>query len=60
MVILFLLFRDLCVMNEQGYVKIVGRKSDMIIRGGVNIYPLEIENFLNTHSAVLEVHVRVQ
>ncbi|GFT22810.1 medium-chain acyl-CoA ligase ACSF2, mitochondrial [Nephila pilipes] len=48
---------DLAVMNENGYVRIVGRKKDMIIRGGENIYPLEIENFLNTHPAVLEVNV---
>lgn len=50
-------FRDIGVMNEEGCVKLVGRKSDLIIRGGVNIYPLEIENFLNTHPAILEVHV---
>lgn len=48
---------DLSVMNENGYIKIVGRKKDMIIRGGENIYPLEIENFLNTHPAILEVNV---
>ncbi|KAG8185724.1 hypothetical protein JTE90_000712 [Oedothorax gibbosus] len=47
---------DIGVMNDEGCVKIVGRKSDLIIRGGVNIYPLEIENFLNTHTAILEVH----
>ncbi|GBM76267.1 Acyl-CoA synthetase family member 2, mitochondrial [Araneus ventricosus] len=44
-------------MNEYGAVKIVGRIKDMIIRGGENIYPLEVENFLNTHPSVLEVHI---
>ncbi|GFW24646.1 medium-chain acyl-CoA ligase ACSF2, mitochondrial [Trichonephila clavipes] len=48
---------DLTTMNEDGYLKIVGRKKDMIIRGGENIYPLEIENFLNTHPSILEVNV---
>ncbi|GFS55397.1 medium-chain acyl-CoA ligase ACSF2, mitochondrial, partial [Trichonephila inaurata madagascariensis] len=48
---------DLTTMNEDGYIKIVGRKKDMIIRGGENIYPLEIENFLNTHPSILEVNV---
>ncbi|GBL96175.1 Acyl-CoA synthetase family member 2, mitochondrial [Araneus ventricosus] len=48
---------DLAIMNEEGLIKIVGRIKDMIIRGGENIYPLEIENFLNTHPSVLEVHI---
>ena len=40
---------DLATMDEDGYVKIVGRIKDMIIRGGENIYPREIEEFLHTH-----------
>ena len=43
---------DLARMNEDGYVNIVGRIKDMIIRGGENIYPREIEEFLYTHPAV--------
>ena len=37
---------DLAVMNEKGYISIVGRIKDMIIRGGENIYPKEIEDYL--------------
>jgi fatty-acyl-CoA synthase len=48
---------DLAVMDEQGYVNIVGRIKDMIIRGGENIYPREIEEFLHTHPAVSEAQV---
>ena len=48
---------DLAVMDDEGYVKIVGRLKDMIIRGGENIYPREIEEFLYTHPAVNEVQV---
>jgi len=48
---------DLSVMREDGYVKIVGRLKDMIIRGGENIYPREIEEFLYTHPKVSEVQV---
>jgi fatty-acyl-CoA synthase len=44
-------------MDEQGYVKIVGRIKDMIIRGGENIYPREIEEFLYTHPAISDVQV---
>lgn len=46
---------DLATMDEDGYFKIVGRKKDMIIAGGYNIYPDEIDNTLMTHPAVLEV-----
>lgn len=45
---------DLATMNEQGYVNIVGRVKDMIIRGGENIYPAEIEAFLMRHPKVAE------
>lgn len=48
---------DLAVMDEAGYLKIVGRSKDMIIRGGENIYPREIEEFLFTHPAVADVQV---
>lgn len=48
---------DLGVMDEEGYVEIVGRKKDMIIRGGENIYPVEIEQFLYTHPKIADVQV---
>jgi fatty-acyl-CoA synthase len=48
---------DLAVMDDEGYVKIVGRIKDMIIRGGENIYPREIEEFLNRLPEVSDVHV---
>ncbi|MCL6634498.1 MAG: AMP-binding protein [Peptococcaceae bacterium] len=48
---------DLAVMDEEGYCKITGRLKDMIIRGGENIYPREIEEFLYTHPAVKDVQV---
>ena len=48
---------DLGTMNEHGYVRITGRIKDMIIRGGENIYPREIEEFLFTHPKVSEVQV---
>ncbi|WP_329742243.1 AMP-binding protein [Dyella sp. A6] len=48
---------DLAVLDEDGYCRIVGRLKDMIIRGGENIYPREIEEFLYTHPKVLDVQV---
>jgi fatty-acyl-CoA synthase len=48
---------DLATMDEQGYARIVGRIKDMIIRGGENIYPREIEEFLYTHPKVMDVQV---
>ena len=48
---------DLGVMREDGYLKITGRAKDMIIRGGENIYPREIEEFLYTHPKIAEVQV---
>jgi fatty-acyl-CoA synthase len=48
---------DLACMDEQGYVQIVGRSKDMIIRGGENIYPREIEEFLFRHPSVADVQV---
>jgi acyl-CoA synthetase (AMP-forming)/AMP-acid ligase II len=44
-------------MRPDGYFKIVGRAKDMIIRGGENISPREVEEFLHTHPAVCDVHV---
>ncbi|HYS37265.1 MAG TPA: AMP-binding protein [Pseudonocardiaceae bacterium] len=48
---------DLAVMDEAGYVSITGRIKDMVIRGGENIYPREIEEFLYTHPDVLDAQV---
>jgi len=48
---------DLGMMDEAGYFKITGRLKDMIIRGGENIYPREIEEFLYTHPKVKDVQV---
>ena len=44
-------------MDEEGFVNIVGRIKDMIIRGGENVYPREIEEFLHTHPAIAEAQV---
>jgi fatty-acyl-CoA synthase len=48
---------DLATMDAEGYVNIVGRIKDMVIRGGENIYPREIEEFLYRHPAVQDVQV---
>ncbi|MGB3734432.1 MAG: AMP-binding protein [Ilumatobacter sp.] len=48
---------DLAVMADDGYVNIVGRIKDMVIRGGENIYPREIEEFLYTHPDIEDVQV---
>ena len=48
---------DLATMNGEGYVNIVGRIKDMIIRGGENIYPKEIEEFFYTHPKIRDVKV---
>jgi len=48
---------DLATMDEDGYLNIVGRIKDMIIRGGENIYPREVEEFLYTHPDVADVQV---
>lgn len=47
-------------MDEQGYTKIVGRLKDLVIRGGENIYPVEVENFLYKHSAIEDVQVGIE
>nr|XP_008162160.1 medium-chain acyl-CoA ligase ACSF2, mitochondrial isoform X1 [Chrysemys picta bellii] len=48
---------DIAVLDKHGYCKIVGRCKDMIIRGGENIYPAELEQFLHTHPKIEEVQV---
>ena len=48
---------DLCTMDDRGYIKVVGRLKDMIIRGGENVYPREIEEHLFKHEAVANVAV---
>jgi fatty-acyl-CoA synthase len=48
---------DLATMDDAGYLNIVGRIKDMIIRGGENVYPREVEEFLYTHPAVEDVQV---
>jgi len=48
---------DLATTDAEGYVNIVGRIKDMIIRGGENVYPREVEEYLYTHPAVLDVQV---
>jgi fatty-acyl-CoA synthase len=48
---------DLGVMDKDGYLKITGRIKDLIIRGGENIYPREIEEFIHTHPKVKDVQV---
>jgi fatty-acyl-CoA synthase len=48
---------DLAVMDEDGYLAITGRIKDMVIRGGENIYPREIEEFLYTHPDILDAQV---
>jgi len=48
---------DLATMDEQGYLCIAGRNKDMIIRGGENVYPRELEEFFFTHPAVADVQI---
>jgi fatty-acyl-CoA synthase len=48
---------DLATMDDEGYVSIVGRIKDMVIRGGENIYPREIEEFLYTHPDIVDAQV---
>lgn len=44
-------------MDESGFVKIIGRTKELIIRGGENIYPREVEELLHTHQDVLDAYV---
>ncbi|WP_433367949.1 AMP-binding protein [Actinoplanes sp. CA-142083] len=48
---------DLATMDEDDYVNIVGRIKDVVIRGGENVYPAEVEEFLHTHPGILDVQV---
>ena len=48
---------DLAQMDDEGYLKIVGRIKDMVIRGGENVYPREIEEFLMAHPDIADVQV---
>jgi fatty-acyl-CoA synthase len=48
---------DLAIMDDEGYIAIVGRSKDMVIRGGENVYPREVEEFLYTHPAISDVQV---
>ncbi len=48
---------DLATMDADGYVRIVGRIKDMVIRGGENVYPREVEEFLYTHPEIADVQV---
>jgi fatty-acyl-CoA synthase len=48
---------DLAVMDDDGYLNITGRIKDMVIRGGENVYPREIEEFLYTHQDILDAQV---
>jgi fatty-acyl-CoA synthase len=48
---------DLATLDADGYCNIVGRIKDMVIRGGENIYPREVEEFLHTHPKIVDVQV---
>ena len=48
---------DLATMDDDGYVSITGRSKDMVIRGGENVYPREVEEFLYTHPDILDAQV---
>ena len=48
---------DLAIMDDDGYLNIVGRIKDMVIRGGENVYPREIEEFLYTHPDIVDAQV---
>ncbi len=48
---------DLATIDDEGYIRIVGRIKDMIIRGGENVYPREIEEFLHAHPQIADVQV---
>jgi fatty-acyl-CoA synthase len=48
---------DLATMDDEGYLNIVGRSKDMVIRGGENVYPREVEEFLYAHESIADVSV---
>lgn len=51
------MYSDQCILHANGYAQILGRYKDIIIRGGTNIYPKEIEDFLVTHPDILDACV---
>src|SRR5207244_5603785 len=53
----FFLTGDLALVDEDGYVRILGRRAEVIIRGGYKIYPRELEDLLRTHPTVGDAHV---
>jgi fatty-acyl-CoA synthase len=53
----FFLTGDLGMVDEEGYLHVIGRRKEMIIRGGFNVYPREVEDRLHAHPAVLDVAV---
>src|SRR5690606_35541608 len=53
----FFLTGDLGMVDDEGYIHIVGRRKELIIRGGFNVYPREVEDRLQAHPAVLDVAV---
>ena len=59
--IIFRIFRlhtgDLCSMDSEGYLYFKSREKDMIIRGGANLYPAEIESFIRTHPNIIDAYV---
>lgn len=48
----------MATMDAQGYIKLVGRTKEMIIRGGENVYPKEIEELIHQHPSIQEAFVR--
>ena len=53
------MFRDVATMDDDGYVSIDGRLKDTIIRGGENVYPVEVEQFLYKHPKIADVQVTI-
>ncbi len=53
----FFLTGDLGIVDEEGFVHVVGRRKELIIRGGFNVYPREVEDRLHAHPAVLDVAI---
>ena len=51
------MYRDIARMDDDGFVSIEGRMKDLIIRGGENIYPAEVEQFLYKHPKIADVQV---
>lgn len=56
-IIFLILYRDIATMDKNGYLRLVGRAKELIIRGGENVYPKEIEELLHQHPAVREAFV---